>query len=116
MPVYEYGCPDCGDFTALMPLARYREPQPCPACGEPSPRVVRSAPGLPLLRAETRKALAINERSAHAPKLSTAGERESAGKHGPSCACCKPGHSARTRQGADGAKSFPGRRPWMISH
>lgn len=111
MPVYEYDCPACGDFTAMRPMAEYREPQPCPGCGVPAPRVLLSAPRLPVLGAAVRKAHAINERSAHEPK-------RSGGKtHGAGCACCKPGaRSTGTRVAADGAKSFPARRPWMISH
>lgn len=117
MPIYEYDCPRCGDFTALRPMAQYREPHPCPDCGEPAPRAVFSAPGLPLLSAASRTAHATNERSAHAPKVSRKGEREAGSKHGPGCACCKPGAaSARTRVAQDGSKSFPSKRPWMISH
>ncbi len=114
MPVYEYDCPDCGDFTALKPLSGFREPEPCPACGIPAPRILLSAPGLPLLSSETRSRHAINERSAHEPRQSSAAERSG---HGSGCACCKPGaKSARTQQAANGAKGFPGKRPWMISH
>ncbi len=116
MPVYEYDCPDCGDFTALRTLAEFREPEPCPICGTPAPRVLLSAPGLPVLSSAVRRKHAINERSAHEPRHSSAAER-AAGGHGSGCACCRPGaKSARVRQTADGAKSFPGQRPWMISH
>ena len=33
------------------------------------------------------------------------------------CGCCSGGRkSGKTRVAADGAKSFAGSRPWMISH
>ena len=116
MPIYEYDCPSCGGFTALRPMSEYRESQSCPSCGAPAPRAILSAPGLPLLGAAARRAHAVNEQSAHEPRLVSAVGRTTAGKHGPGCACCKPGHSAPVRHGRDGAKSFPTRRPWMISH
>jgi hypothetical protein len=52
---------------------------------------------------------AVNERAADSPKkLST---------HGPGCACCAGGAKpSRTLARPDGSKSFPGARPWMISH
>jgi hypothetical protein len=37
--------------------------------------------------------------------------------HGPGCACCGGGKSkSRAVTGADGSKTFPADRPWMISH
>jgi hypothetical protein len=35
----------------------------------------------------------------------------SAGRHPPSCGCC-----SGAAKKAVGAKMFPGKRPWMISH
>ncbi|MGI9212526.1 MAG: FmdB family zinc ribbon protein [Methylococcaceae bacterium] len=116
MPIYEYDCSRCGDFTALRPMAEFRAAQPCPSCGVLAPRVLLNAPGLPVLSTEMRRSHALNERSAHEPRHSSAAERASSG-HGSGCACCKPGaKSARVQQGVTGAKSFPGQRPWMISH
>ena len=38
-------------------------------------------------------------------------------KHGAGCGCCSGKSSMRrTQRGKKGAKSFPGSRPWMISH
>jgi putative FmdB family regulatory protein len=37
--------------------------------------------------------------------------------HGPGCSCCSGGaRRSRTAKAADGKKSFPSARPWMISH
>jgi hypothetical protein len=59
-----------------------------------------------------RLAHATNERSAHAP--ATLSRMEAS--HGAGCGCCS-GQSLRAgKRGKSGAKSFPGSRPWMISH
>ncbi|MEO1363845.1 MAG: zinc ribbon domain-containing protein, partial [Pseudomonadota bacterium] len=38
--------------------------------------------------------------------------------HGPNCSCCSGGSTrpSKTLHHADGSKSFPTKRPWMISH
>lgn len=105
MPVYDYDCPHCGPFEELRPMAEFDRPQSCPVCGEAAPRVMLSAPGLALMEAGRRHAFATNEKSAHAPSRSHG--------HGANCGCAA--HGGRKRQGA-AAKSFPGTRPWMISH
>lgn len=46
MPVYDYGCPRCGPFSAFRPMAEYAEPQDCPDCGEKAPRAQLSAPAI----------------------------------------------------------------------
>jgi putative FmdB family regulatory protein len=46
MPIYDYRCPTCGPFTAMQPMARYREPYACPACDIPSARTLLGAPAL----------------------------------------------------------------------
>ena len=43
MPLYEYRCDSCGDFTRHLPLAEYRSEQCCPQCGVVA-RKVLSAP------------------------------------------------------------------------
>lgn len=113
MPVYEYDCGRCGAFAALRPMAEFADPQPCPDCGSPAPRVLLTAPMLATMDAGKRSAIATNERSAHAPKRLSA----SAG-HGPNCGCCGSGNrrGRKTVRAADGSKSFPNSRPWMISH
>ena len=109
MPIYEYECADCGGFTASRPLAQYREPQPCPDCGASAPRALLTAPAFAGMPSVTRQAHAINERSAHEPRSSAQG-------HGAGCGCCGGGKKSSAVTGADGSKTFPNRRPWMISH
>lgn len=110
MPLYDYACVDCGPFSALQPMARRDQPSACPHCSAPAPRVLLTAPRLELLTAGVRTAHGVNERSAHAP--STAAERRA--RHGSACGCCRSGPAASASPKA--AKSFAGRRPWMISH
>jgi putative FmdB family regulatory protein len=102
MPVYDYSCEACGAFSASRPMAEYREPHDCPSCGASAPRVVLRPPRLADMGRARRTAFQTNERAAHAP-------RASGHVHGPSCGCSGT-HSSGT------AKSFPGARPWMISH
>lgn len=45
MPTYDYECADCGPFTETRPMAEFDQPQPCPDCGTPAPRLL-TAPAL----------------------------------------------------------------------
>ena len=70
MPVYEYLCNDCGPFTDMRPMAECDDPQDCPRCDAEAPRVILTAPAFFCMPSDKRKAIATNERSAHAPKTS----------------------------------------------
>ncbi len=85
----------------------------CSGCGTPSPRVMAAAPQLALLDPGTRGAMDTNERARHAPRSSAEYTRL---RHPAGCGCCKPGGRSATVTGANGAKAFAGKRPWMISH
>jgi putative FmdB family regulatory protein len=108
MPLYDYACERCGCFTALRPMAAYREPCTCPTCGVEAPRILVTAPAFLGMDAATRQVHAVNERSVHEPRRSK--------EHGPGCGCCRGGTRSGAAVSPNGAKSFPGRRPWMISH
>ena len=43
MPIYDYRCPQCGDFRASRPMAESAAAVACPACGRASARCL-SAP------------------------------------------------------------------------
>jgi len=106
MPVYEYDCGACGSFETLAPISQFDQPQPCPGCGSDAPRALLSVPMLAIMPASRRRAFAVNERSANTPETS-----RRSGRHPSDCVCCKtvvPNTKAK--------KTFPGRRPWMISH
>lgn len=110
MPVYDYFCAGCGPFEVFRPMSEFKSPAACPDCGQPAARMIGSAPALSLMSQAVRRAHALNEKSADAPRSTRSG-------HGMSCACCsakaKPG---KTRHTADGWKTFQKGRPWMISH
>lgn len=115
MPMYDYECPTCGDFTEMRPMAESSLPRPCPSCEVPSRRVIRRTPAFSSVSAATRTAHATNERSADRPGLlSEVGPKH---KHGPGCGCGSGGGKGRSvLRTSDGAKGFPTARPWMISH
>lgn len=111
MPLYDFDCVLCGDFTAFRLIEDRDEPLDCPTCGTTAERQI-SAPNLALMNPGTRKAHSINEKSRHAPRMSD--------KHrcGSSCGCgskIRKGRTSQTRLGlAQAAK--PGARPWMLGH
>lgn len=111
MPVYDYLCDDCGPFTVMRPMAECDAPHDCPDCGGVAPRAFLTAPYFAAMDAGRRQAFATNEQSAHAPRSL------SKSQHGAGCSCCSGTSSMRyTRKHKDGSKSFPTKRPWMISH
>lgn len=114
MPTYDYDCPRCGGFDAIRSLSQRNEPAACPACSTASPRVFVSAPQLALLEGDTRRAMDVNERARHEPKSSRDYQRM---RHPAGCGCCSPGAKrSSTVTAPSGAKAFPSKRPWMISH
>ena len=110
MPVYEYWCDAHGLFEAMRPMNACKEPSPCPACGGYAPRVLLTAPSLGASDRGSIRAHDVNARSADSPKRR--------GQHGPGCGCCsgKSMAASKTLHHANGAKSFPTKRPWMIAH
>lgn len=110
MPIYEYWCDNCGPFEALGKVSAFDQPCTCPDCSSKSPRVILTAPSLATMDSNRRHAHATNERSADSPKRSH--------QHGPGCGCCGGGQkkNSKTLYRPDGSKSFPTKRPWMISH
>lgn len=109
MPLYEYCCHECGVFEDVAPLAAFDKPKPCPTCEREAPRTILTAPRLSAMSSERRHAHETNERSADSPKPAS---------HGPGCSCCSGSKKAasKTLYRPDGSKSFPSKRPWMISH
>ena len=109
MPNYDYLCETCGPFVGFAPMRDYDLPANCPTCGGEARRAFFTPPQLATTSAAVRHMHETNERSRHEPKR---------GAHGAGCGCCSAG--AKTSPGnqrrADGSVSFPGKRPWMISH
>ncbi len=113
MPTYDYACARCGGFDAFRSVGQRNEPAICPDCGALSPRVHTSAPRLALLDSGVRQAIATNERACHEPASSRDYQRL---RHPAGCGCCSPGRASSTVTAPNGAKAFPSKRPWMISH
>lgn len=113
MPTYDYACGQCGGFDACRSIGARDEPAACPGCGSASPRVFAHAPRLSLLTSDTRIAMDTNERARHEPKSSRDYARL---RHPAGCGCCSTAKRTATVTGANGAKAFPSKRPWMISH
>jgi putative FmdB family regulatory protein len=119
MPTYDYACPACGGFDAFRSLAQRNEPADCPDCGAAAPRVFATAPRLACVSGDTRRAIERNERAAHAPMSSQEHNAYQRMRHPAGCGCCASTSAtkrATTVRAPNGAKSFPTKRPWMISH
>jgi putative FmdB family regulatory protein len=74
MPIYSYACAACGPFSAMRPLAEYRAPAPCPACGSASDRVLTAPVGL----ARSQRRAGADDASGGYGRLA----------HAAGCACC----------------------------
>ena len=109
MPIYDYACGGCGEFSALRPLAQWRDPADCPQCGASSERIVGGAPAISALSSAVNRARAANERSANEPRSSRAG-------HGMNCGCCSGGRKSGKTRWRRTAPNLSPARPWMISH
>jgi putative FmdB family regulatory protein len=109
MPVYDYECEECGVFTAFRPMSEYKSPLACPGCGRDTARVFLAVPAIAGMDPGKRKAMAVNERSSHEP-------RSTGRSHGPGCSCCSNKAKTAATKSPGGAKGFPTKRPWMISH
>ena len=113
MPLYDYACAACGPFSAYRPMSEFDRPAPCNTCGAQAPRAILKAPALAMMESGARQGMEVNERSRHEPRLSRSA-------HPSGCGCCgssqrMSGSLARAGRGG-AAKSYPGARPWMLSH
>lgn len=113
MPLYEYHCAACGNFTVLRKISESNMPASCETCGGTSKRVI-SAPHLALLGQAQRIAHQRNEKSAHEPGSL---RRSSCG--------CTGGHTCKTNSNTEPAKTQESAfqmqakktaRPWMLGH
>jgi putative FmdB family regulatory protein len=114
MATYEYLCSACGPFCAARPMAESSLPQPCPVCATPSPRAWITPPAFAGMSATRRHAYQTNERASHEPRV--ASQTDAGTPHRPGCSCCSGKASRSTHVAPGGEKSFPNKRPWMISH
>jgi putative FmdB family regulatory protein len=68
VPVYAFTCEGCGPFDLVRPMADASTAAACPKCGAEARRVF-TPPGLALLARPVRRALEVEEKSAHEPEL-----------------------------------------------
>ncbi|WP_455380093.1 FmdB family zinc ribbon protein [Acidihalobacter prosperus] len=106
MPLYDYSCADCGDFSDFAPISKATSPMPCPDCGMNAPRII-VAPALALMPQGLRQAHARSEKSAHEPGYAS---RRGCGCHG--AHTCGTG----TNKPAFKASINAPTRPWMLGH
>jgi putative FmdB family regulatory protein len=84
MPVYAFTCEGCGHFDVIRPMAEAGEPARCPGCGSDARRGF-IPPGIALLARPVRRALDIEEKSAHEPEVvSEKSGRPTPHRHAPS--------------------------------
>ncbi|RDD60317.1 FmdB family zinc ribbon protein [Ferruginivarius sediminum] len=68
MPLYDYGCKDCGPFRTWQSMDEAASPAQCPECGQTSARLV-CAPNVNRMDGGMRNALNRCERSADSPSV-----------------------------------------------
>jgi putative FmdB family regulatory protein len=91
VPLYAFTCAGCGPFELVRPMAEASAAAACPACGAEARRVF-TPPGLALFARPARRALDLEEKSAHEPDVVT---------------------EKRGRPMRHGHPSTP---PWVLSH
>lgn len=114
MPVYDYLCHECGPREVHRHYEDRDKPLSCDDCHGAMTRAWLSAPRQSVVSTQARRAMSTNERASNEPRMSR--DMDSPGRHPPGCGCCSGGASKGTVTAANGAKSFPQKRPWMISH
>jgi putative FmdB family regulatory protein len=91
MPVYAFTCQWCGAFELVRPMAEAAAPALCPTCGSRARRLF-TPPGLALMARPMRRALEIQEKSAHEPEV------------------------VREKRGRPRPHRHPPKPPWVLSH
>jgi putative FmdB family regulatory protein len=82
MPLYAFDCAGCGPFELRLPAGAASR---CPACGGEARRVF-TPPGLARMGRPLRRALDMEERSAHEPAVVTS--KHGRPFHGGHARCC----------------------------
>ncbi len=81
MPNYDYRCPACGPFTAMRPMAEFRDPCACPACGAVATRTLLGAPAIAGTNLTRRSGLASSGHGESSQSVKKA-------THPAGCGCC----------------------------
>jgi putative FmdB family regulatory protein len=85
MPLYAFDCAGCGPFDLRRPVAEANSAGRCPDCGGEARRVF-TPPGLARMARPLRRALDMEERSAHEPAIVT--EKRGRPLRGGHTRCC----------------------------
>lgn len=115
MPLYDYRCPDCGDFSDFGRIAQSSAPHACPTCGTEAPRVI-SAPRLSLMNSSNRERWERNERSQHAPKKVRRSSCGCSGTHTCGTQKTSGATSGETTHPPLQKQTKKTARPWMLGH
>ena len=110
MPVYEYECTDCGEFSALKPMSHATQPCACPQSGTASARKI-SAPFIAGLSAPLRQAWERNEKSAYEPAIARKSACGCSGTHTCHAKTTDAAAAPRVQQ-----STRRHQRPWMLGH
>ncbi|HEC74071.1 MAG TPA: zinc ribbon domain-containing protein [Methylophaga aminisulfidivorans] len=115
MPIYDYRCEQCGEFSALRKMSESSLPCTCESCGEQAPRII-SAPNLALMNGSTRSAHERNEKSAHAPRQARRSSCGCSGSH--TCSTSNKDTTSTNKQEGNGLlmQTKKTARPWMLGH
>ena len=81
MPIYDYECEACGPFTAMRPMAEFRDPCACPECGAGAKRTFLRAPAITGMDPTRHSALASNGHD-------VSSQRATKAPHPAGCGCC----------------------------
>lgn len=118
MPIYQYHCDSCGEFSELRPLSESALAQPCPECGHAASRII-SATRLGIMDASNRMRWERNERSQNAPRQARRSSCGCTGTH-----TCNTGKTNSGKTKTEEAPQAPPlmrqtkrtARPWMLGH
>ena len=81
--MYDYECQECGTFTAMRPMAQFRDPCACPDCGNQASQLFLHAPAVASINPAGGATDARTKRSATHADIGHASVAHAAG-----CGCC----------------------------
>lgn len=117
MPLYDYDCGRCGSFREWRTMSDYEKPAQCPECGKAAKRAV-ATPRLGM-DGQARKAHAINERSAHEPRVVNRARGTSMlghDAHRDLTEARRKRAGGAEQPGKDGKIAKKSNHPWMVRH
>lgn len=111
MPLYEYACPEHGNFDEFRPSSQCNDAIHCPVCDGNAARVL-TVPRTRVLSHAVRTGMERNEKSRHDPHVCKSGCGCSSGRRKSSGASTKKSQEKKSSN----LTSYTGPRPWVIEH